>query len=273
MDDLKSIYTIKEDNWYEAKPYGFRHNDVIMPLPMAPNNLTISTGFATNVISTLYGTVEEHSEVKYYDIVIEGTTGIAPKYYKPIGRINDETNVSHGRKSFSVNSLIKEDKFGGWFKKTLNLVNKAAQKATEIFGDPEIQTGVYDYQTGYVAFHNLYRYLLNYKKNVTSNKGSPKSLVFFNYKDNVEYNVVIRNFSLRRSADNPMLYNYSISMRGYNMRSIGMPVSKKGAEDKLKELGLTGVQSSSLLATIKKKAAKARALANLAGGAIPNFGK
>lgn len=273
MDDLKSIYGIKEENWYEAKPYGFRHNDVIMPLPMAPNNLTVSTGFATNIVSTLYGTVEEHSEVKYYDIVIEGTTGIAPKYYKPIGRINDSTSISHGRKSFSVSALIKEDTFGGFFKKTLSLINKAAQKATEIFKEPEIETGVYDYQTGYVAFHNLYRFLLNYKKKVTSNNGSSESLVFFNYKDNIEYNVVIRNFSLRRSAENPMLYNYSISMRGYNMRPIGEPISAKDKMSKEEELGLNGVKSSSLLSTIKKKASKARALANLAGGTIPNFGK
>src|SRR6185369_1371883 len=73
-------YKVIKSNWFTAKPYGFKFTPragkaMTMFLPIAPSNLTISTGFATNAIPTLYGTVEEHSPVRYYDITIEGTTG------------------------------------------------------------------------------------------------------------------------------------------------------------------------------------------------------
>src|SRR5689334_19686681 len=73
-----TTYTLESQNWYSAKPYGFKASlrngrSVVMFLPINPSNLTISTNFATNMIPTLYGTVEEHSEVRYFDITIEGT--------------------------------------------------------------------------------------------------------------------------------------------------------------------------------------------------------
>src|SRR5690349_19439102 len=84
----EGTYSLESQNWYSAKPYGFKASlrdgrTVVMFLPISPSNLTISTNFATNLIPTLYGTVEEHSEIRYFDITIEGTTGMAPKFVAP----------------------------------------------------------------------------------------------------------------------------------------------------------------------------------------------
>ena len=102
-------------------------------------------------------------------------------------------------------------------------ISKVTNKITaEILGIPE--------GSGYTAFHNLYRFLLAYKKDAAGvfikgvhsgeeqRRGHP--LQFLNYKDNIQYDVAIQNFVLKRSADDPMLYNYTITMRAYNLQQI-----------------------------------------------------
>src|SRR5665213_1438313 len=75
-------YEVTSTNWYKSLPYGFAFFDIgskasdnaksTIWLPISPNNITTTTNFATNVITTLYGVVEEHSEVRFYDITISG---------------------------------------------------------------------------------------------------------------------------------------------------------------------------------------------------------
>ncbi len=55
-------YKTEPGNWYKPLPYGFRFtsregSSFICYLPLAPENITISTHFGTNVIPTLYGTI------------------------------------------------------------------------------------------------------------------------------------------------------------------------------------------------------------------------
>ena len=71
---FENIYSIDWQNWYQALPYGVRYRDkdgktADFYLPLAPSNIQITTHFATNVIPTMYGTVEEHSEQRYFDII------------------------------------------------------------------------------------------------------------------------------------------------------------------------------------------------------------
>jgi len=267
-------------NWFTAKPYGFRFTPKIgdpkvMYLPISPSNLNISTSFATNLIPTIYGTVEEHSPVRYYDILIEGTTGMAPKFVEPANITPEE---QHGRSSFTIQqslSTLTE----GFLSKTLNAGQTAFNTGQEIgnmFGRSAV-TGVYLNQTGYLAFHNLYRFLLQYKKDAAGVKtnsdgvtevdatprkeGTPAPLTFFNHKDNNEYSVVVKNFTLRRDKENPMLYFYSISMRGYDLRNIksttGSDKITKSAE-LIAHLGLDGVKGSTFLSQAKDFASRAR---------------
>lgn len=270
-------YKVIQENWFTAKPYGFKFTPrkgkaITMFLPISPSNLTISTGFATNVVSTLYGTVEEHSPVRYYDIVIEGTTGMAPRFVEP-----DQTTPNNGRATFPVTQSLA-GAAGGFFSKTLSVIDRIKNQASELInGAPKAKSGVYINQTGYAAFHNLYRFLLKYKQDASGDVNSniardSHPLTFFNYKDNNQYDVAVRSFTLRRSAENPMLYYYSITLRGYNLRSASDKAIDQTA-DRLKQLGLDGVDNSTFLGKVKGTANKVKGILGPLGAGINILGR
>lgn len=293
---LNADYTPVLSNWFTAKPYGFRFTPKdsepsVMYLPIGPSNLTISTPFATNVIPTIYGTVEEHSPVRYFDIVIEGTTGMAPKYTQPAAPGSGVQST--GRTSFAIQAAfgkLNGSLTNGFFANTLKAATNVFNDTKSLIGqEPVPVTGLQLDQTGYIAFHNLYRFLLKYKKDVSGTDtkdgkvdGTPRKtngkhpLVFFNYKDNNEYNVVIRSFTLRRDKENPMLYNYSIQMRGYDLKSIDNSDgvnSVANPSDLLKALGLDGVKGSTLLTDIKAKALAARGILSSVANGVNQLGR
>lgn len=281
---MNSVYTVQSHNWFTAKPYGFKMNTkdagtFVCFLPISPNNLTIQTKFATNLIPTLYGTVEEHSPVRYYDITIEGTTGFAPQFVNPAKGDSPEAVMRSlqqpGRSSFSASSSFNLS-FGGLFSKTLGTVNKIVNKAADTLSPPKTQTGIYTDQSGYLAFHNLYRFLLVHKKDASGTLGDDEfnlqtgtrkkhPLIFFNYKDNNEYNVVVKGFTMKRSAADPMLYYYSIQLVGYDMREIGTKVNEN-LRERNKNLGIDGVDSSSIFSAMKKISSTAKAIIGATSG-------
>lgn len=309
-----AFYTTVHNNWFVARPYGFRitfsdNKSYVCFLPISPSNLNITTHFATNIIPTLYGTVEEHSDVRYFDIAIEGTTGMAPKYVgifkEQVGppmpgqdatseiatNIIDKLNL--GRQSFSITKSIP---LGGFFSKSIGALSSIKNSALDIIDGTQKtnESGIAIEQSGYTAFHTLYKMLLRHKKdaagvpvassgigsiissfsNTTGIKLERKThpIIFFNYKDGNQYNVVIRNFTMRRSADNPMLYYYSISMRGYALSGLQGQPNIDNQEQRLKELGLDGVKNSSILGDIKKKSNSAKGILGAAVGGINILG-
>jgi hypothetical protein len=259
------------ENWYKQLPYGFKFRDMIFYLPISPSNLNITTHFATNMISTMYGTVEEHSEQRYYDITISGTTGMSPRYYESTK--TQLTDKIVGRAMNPVKSRIAGIA-GGFMKRTQSLIENTVQQASDLVGEPAPSSGIDLRRTGYAAFHNFYKFLLLHKKVATGQvkigSGS-KNLIFLNYKDNNQYNVVIQTFQLTRDASNPMLYNYNISMRGYNLiaadtENIGLDVANR-----LNNLGLNGIHTS-LATQLANKARKAKNAAYSAIAAAKGFG-
>jgi len=274
-------------NWYQALPYGFKFtprdgDPITIFLPISPNNLSITTHFATNVITTMYGTVEEHSEQRYFDIVIDGNTGMAPTY-TDITAVDQnamaKTQVT-GRKSFSAVETIPSGLLGGFFSKTIGVVNQALNKAADILSPQQNRSGITPTKTGYVAFHNLYKFFLYYKKDVsgelslkprTADKGHP--LLFFNYKDNNKYYCSIQRFILKRSVDNPMVYNYTIQLRAYKIQPL--TENEKGEvtlQDRKTQLGLDGVKSSSIFGDIKNFSSGAKSVFGAAAGGLNVFG-
>jgi hypothetical protein len=312
----KTFYESPSWNWYSALPYGFRITTQdgtthVIFLPISPSNLSITTNFATNMVPTLYGTVEEHSNVRYFDIAIEGTTGIAPKYSNTFTGRNkllekDNSGLERqtskkrnpGRETFSVGDFIS---LGGFFSKTIGALQQIKNQASAAINGNQAPNppGVNDEQSGYTAFHNFYKMLLLYKRDVSGievktgsssliNKGlnafgikpvpvknterKIHPIVFFNYKDNNQYNVVINNFTMKRSAENPMLYYYSITMRGYELSGLsgGIQINDK---ERLKDLGLDGVDGSSLLSEMKNRANSARGAFNALSAGINILGR
>lgn len=260
------------ENWYKQLPYGFRFRGMDFYLPIAPSNLNITTHFATNVISTMYGTVEEHSEQRYYDITISGTTGMSPRYYKAVGQESTVPSVV-GRAGFPIKSKIGGN-LGGFFKRTQALVQNSLNQVSDLLGESDPSTGIDLQRTGYAAFHNFYKFLLLHKKVATGQstvgKGS-KNLIFLNYKDQSQYNVAIQTFQLTRDASNPMLYNYNISMRAYNLQTVDSDDVRPSVGARLADLGLNGINTS-LATTLANKARQAKNAAYSAIAAAKGFG-
>lgn len=280
---MDTIYGVESQNWYTAKPYGFKISNrdggvFTMFLPINPSNLNIQTQFATNVIPTLYGTIEEHSDVRYYDISIEGNTGMGPKFVDPgVGEPGSSLYKSLQQKGRSRFSIAQGISLGGFFSKTLGALNNITNKASDLLnGGPKAKAGIYSDNSGYVAFHNLYRFLLQYKKDasgaVSNTLRKKHPLTFFNYKDNNQYDVVVKGFTLRKSAQDPMMYNYSIQLRAYNLRPISNTIDED-LNQRLKDLGVNGVDSSSILGDIKSLSQGAKSIIGSAVGGISVLGR
>ena len=298
-----TFYKTQFDNWYKAPPYGFkwRNRDghsFVMMLPISPSNLNITTHYATNVITTLYGTVEEHSEQRYFDIVIEGTTGMSPKYTQALNYSElDElsSKVNSGRLSYGDPSdgpiQVSSNIAGGFFAKTIGAVNAALGKAQDIVsGNNGLnRSGILADTTGYVAFHRLYKFFLNYKADMVGIDPTDLSaqistqprkvyaninanpLLFLNYKDNCRYTCAIQRFVLRRTAENPMLYYYNITLRAYNIEPLNALTTD--IDNRLASLGLNGVASSSLLSETKSLSNDAKQLFGASLGGVSILGK
>lgn len=271
-DRRELIYSSKDvHNWYVQQPYSFVFLDTFnvkqtFHLPISPYNISITTHFATNVISTMYGTIEEHSEQRYYDITISGTTGMVPRYYdspdlmqRTEGKVGQLTVP--GRSSYAIKDSIGGN-LGGFLKRTQALVDNAANQVRDLIGDNNGSTGVDLNKTGYKAFHNFYKFLLVYKKDASGedNLGAGKCgpLIFVNYKDNNQYNVVIQNFQLTRDVSSPMLYNYNISMRAYNMKEANWIDVSDDLINRISELGLDSINNNSLFSKLANKTRQAK---------------
>jgi hypothetical protein len=266
-----SIYPSTVQNWYTQYPYTFKFVDAFgtkqtFHLPISPYNINITTHFATNVISTMYGTIEEHSEQRYYDIAISGTTGMSPRYYDSpdLMQRNDSTDgklSATGRGSYGVRDSLLGN-LGGFLKRTQALVDNAANQVRDLIGDTNGSTGIDLNKTGYMAFHNFYKFLLVYKKDISGEEKKgiriKGPLVFINYKDNNQYNVVIQNFQLTKDVSNPMLYNYNLSMRAYNMTQADATEVSNDLTNRISELGLDSINNNSLFSKLANKTRQAK---------------
>lgn len=277
MSDITrgEIYSPIPDNWYKQAPYTFRFNGEYFNLPISPSNLSITTHFATNVIATMYGTIEEHSEQRYFDISISGTTGIGPSYYM---KTSDPTSV--GRKKptrygyTAAATILGEGAGAAFARRTKDLINKALDQASDALSDinAPIKSGISSDASGYMAFHNFYKFLLDYKKQVANGQVSLSSppLQFINYKDENMYDVSVTGFQLMRDQRSPMLYNYNITLRAYNLRS--PDVAGFTTQIDLSAVGLGGV-STPAFAKLSNAARKAKNAAYALIAAAKGFGK
>jgi hypothetical protein len=204
-----------------------------------------------------------------------------------------------GRTSYADGSIFG-GAAGGFFAKTLGKLDQAANKASDAMNAAlgnvrPYQAGVFLNTSGYMAFHNLYRFFLDYKrsaakgatvknKDVSISGGSTQDgfsiaslnkstgispLYFLNFKDNNQYSCAIQRFVLERSAENPMLYNYSIQLRAYNLKQLSSAESFSLA-DRIKELGLT--TKPSILSRFKLTVRNAKSAVNSVGGALTTLG-
>lgn len=297
----KEVYSIsgQEVNWYSTLPYGFQvilRSGVsqVQYLPINPSNISIQTHMATNMVTTLYGVVEEHSPIRFHDVTIQGTTGYMPKYYKslPVDRPDNSAKPSTAGLLAKAIKFIKDavskavptdanattstgrqavtgsetamgavvSNVSAFFPQTAGII---AQGASLLMGSKDTRSGVDIKKSGYVAFHNLQRMFHLYKKDASmSDSSAPPAdpIQFLNHKDCVRYDCTPIQFSVTRSAESPMLYNYSITFRAYNMRGINSETSLEARQaNQLDALGLNGFGNSAFK-TMKSLAGKGTSL-------------
>lgn len=266
--DMNNIYSIDQSiSIWKSQPYVIRSEiagEVVeFPLPINPSNISITTHFANNLVIAMYGQIEEHSKQRLFDITISGTTGVSPKYVNPtnVNTINSYASSNNAQREIApVDYTVV-----GFGQRYTELVRRASENAAgiaNIFLETKENNFVTAPNSGYMAFHNLYRFLLLYKNKIMNadiqslNRSNAMDLSsvgvdsttstplnFICVKDKTMYSVIIKNFTLTRSAENPMLYNYTINMRGYNLRSSTL-IAAQQSKALEETLGLGGVRQS-----------------------------
>jgi hypothetical protein len=86
--------------------------------------------------------------------------------------------------------------------------------------------------------------------------------------------VVVKSFTMKRDQADPMLYHYSIQLRGFDLGDAGRTAAQDSSNlnTMLGELGLYGIQSSNLLADLMNVANQARGILASVGTGVSSLG-
>jgi hypothetical protein len=168
-------------------------------LNLAPSAISVSTPFAVSVMATNKGILEENNGVVFRTISISGTTGLYPLREVDQG---SGSSLSGKFKSFAPKTAGAID----------NLLKKASStSSSKSDGNINLE------QTGYYQFWALNNFLIEYAESKKAKDGKYKRLVFNCPKDNISYVVTPMSFDLRRSAEDPLLYHYSIQLKCWDV--------------------------------------------------------
>lgn len=205
--------------WNKSFPYqliiarrngGAYESVATFTLPIPPESMQISMPFAINTTVTLGGIVEEHNGTPLRMISFSGTTGIVPlkgttelKSSPPVGSEQlFAGTVTAGRataKSAEAmiagvsqqgpSNLLKED-----------ITNEGSSIARS---------------TGYAQFRLLQRFLEGYASVKKQAGGADYRLIVAIWKDQALYLVTPMTFDVRRSAQSPFEYMYSLQFKAW----------------------------------------------------------
>jgi hypothetical protein len=187
-------------------------------LPIAPNNISISTPAASNITTTLRGIVEEHNGAPLRTIRISGTTGIMP------GRANQHYNAG----SNNLTGTIIDDIFSNTISAGRDLVQQFTGSDTKLLSETGLLNGSDDTllkNTGYYFFHQLVNFVDQYLLMKKEKANKDKYLIFEMRKDDLYYKCSLRNFSWQK-RQGTLEYDYTIELLAwaYEKKS-SLPVS------------------------------------------------
>jgi hypothetical protein len=245
-------------------------------LPIPPEALSYQMVSASQLIPTLGGVVEETSPTVFWQIALSGTTGIGiSRPYsdekdaldKPaFGENSFRTVLKGGIFSNTFNKVINatdavESAWGQGAEGAFGLLeglastgqryNTSAVKnyIPEDSAGSKIATAIrLDFSrfgpqkpnatNGYVEIHLLHLFLNAYSSLKEKNPDKDNvSLYFESHKDNMQWQVVIKNFGFQKNAAQPYLYKYNIVLQGFDLSEVGgrikEPVDRFGANGDL----------------------------------------
>ena len=291
--DGGKIWSVKGADWYQVYGYQFAVNVSLgkdtavdafkFTLPIPPQSFMVKPVMASRATPTIGGVVEETSAVVFWMVQMQGTTGIAVNRGE-----NDGTSRNEVAKSFRDNITTTGLLSGvsANLNKVISKVGGVADKAIDAFGrvSDAIKTGdfldaassaaegfvgaantallpplpysssaVSQEGNGFTEAQELQKFFYMYSK-LKGKSPNKYSLIFRCYKTNQEWDVIVKDFSLQISAQNPNLYKYSISLQGWNCRAVGdkerKPLDRLGSKGDLKSVNTL---TSGVLAKVSVK--------------------
>lgn len=275
-------------DWYKIYPYQFvvvdARNDkerkngtrYIYSLPLPPDSLSINMIPASSATATLGGVVEETSVSVFWQVQLTGTTGIAVGRPTSSEGYDTKNPASIFRSTISTTGLLSS--FGSALTSLANpLINlenlgrdfasgninplQAGAGQLGILTQPNLpytQSAVSNKSNGYKEIQLLHRFLFSYTA-LKDKEPDSWHLYFINHKDDQKMRVILQGgLQITKSAQEPNLYRYRISMKGWDNRSIQDFVTAtnidryKGDLKPVNTMTITGMASSagSLMGTI-----------------------
>lgn len=258
----------------------------IYALPIPPESLITQMVAASDAVPTLGGVIEEPSATVFWNIQLSGTTGMAIGR-----NTNDETKEKAAETSGGLNASSPASVFREAISKTglassltqaaLNAAQYVAQAAavsSVVEGAqfaiqpklPYFQSAVSGFNNGYTEIHRLHKFFIFYShlnsrkdsnritmgsaaasENLKSFNNDTYNLFFTNYKDNQKFRIVLKNFSISKSANSPFLYRYQIQIKAWNLQEASGDTSKL-AVDRFKGGDLSTVNTLTATSLVTK---------------------
>lgn len=184
-------------------------------LDIPPQSLQFSNPFAINVSATNDGILEEHNGIVFRNITISGNTGV---YTKRGLQISSEKSTANAILSTLFPSAINA--FGA-LSDQLKKVN-GNKPVNTISGDNDDMA----VNGGAASFWRLHNFFIAYAELKKRKINQNVRLVFGCPKDGIEYVCTPLSFDWKRSATDPLIYNYSIQLKAWDIsNSISIPKS------------------------------------------------
>ena len=247
------LWTLSGQDWYKVYGYQFqvRVKDnskasfvpkFYFTLPIPPQVWDASPRIPSRITPTIGGIAEETSPVKIWDISMSGTTGIAvsrqdgdEQKRQFVAKRFRDTITTTGLLAGSFAKLNKAiNKIGGLVDGAINTAQGIANGknpldsflagAGEVTGAinnallpalPYSSSAVHDVTNGYTEAEELQKFFYIYQQ-IKSDNPDKYALFFVNYKTNQEWRVAVKSFRLRKAANQPFLYQYSIVLQGWD---------------------------------------------------------
>jgi hypothetical protein len=208
---------IDEKRWSKNYPYQLAilkvdtkgnyliYQKMVYTLPIGPEQISISTPFATQLTPTLSGMIEQHGGAPLRDINFSASFGVLP--------VDRPRNPSmSGGWSSSANAIA-----GG----TISAVKRTATALQTALSGSQFHPNVITdddlvkYGTGYYQCLQLRRFLESYHETKKTTLGSSLRLGFFVWKSKDCYIVTPIKFDVVQNASSPFEYKYSLALRAW----------------------------------------------------------
>lgn len=208
-----------DDPIYKRTPYFYT-------LPISPQELTVSMPVPVNTQPTLTGIVEQHGGAPFRMISVNGTTGIVNQRARPdkptkLQNFKKQSgSIAGGTISAATSGVKAAQQIGKAESDSLNV------HSNELVADKSQANDakkIWQQGTGYGQIRNLQRFLESYVAMKAGAKPeelkglNPKTLrlALAMWKDEAVYLCSLNQFDIRRSAQNPLEYMFSLQLKAW----------------------------------------------------------